>query len=354
MHGREELRLARVEVDAHVDRVGVDTLDVSVEDAVEIIEIVVLRADGIVVRRGNSHATSPAIVGTHGGSDVAVVGVDHRPHVAGTNANVDRGVKAVGAVGRALVARDLHHAILASTTPDLWSAAAFLKRNGGEEDGRDLRFLIHLFEDVQVGFAGLEDVSGLFEDGGQVLVDNVLERDWRRHPAVAVDTAVEPVLRAVGSGSRRRVGGSSWITALATSRKNDCASGGARLNSGRRRRGRLGDRLRGSFGRRGLLCGRRVCLLRLWRRGKRHVLGCNGWAGSGRRRIGCDCLVDSDMGVRVVASGEGLSADAPSHPLVAWVDVLVRGGHGGHHQGKNSNNVGKCKLHFNQTSSRVR
>ena len=209
MHVRAELRLARVKVDAHVDRGGVDTLNVSVEDAVEIIcrhgqneedesmsgltEIVVLSADGIVVRRGDSHAALPAIVGTHGSSDVAVVGIDHRLHVARTDANVDLGVEAVGAVSRALFARDLHHANLASTTSNVCSAATLLKSDRGQEDGRDTGFLGHVLEHVQVRRASLENVSGCLEDGGQVLVDDVLERDWRRHPAVAVDTAVEPV-----------------------------------------------------------------------------------------------------------------------------------------------------------------
>ena len=89
-------------------------------------------------------------------------------------------------------------------------------------------------------------------------------------------------------------------------------------------------------------------MLRVWCRRKSHVLGRDCWSAGGSSRIRGDGLEDSDMGVRIVrmvASGQGLSADAPSHLLVAWVDVLVRGGHGGHHQGKGSNNVGKSELH---------
>jgi hypothetical protein len=65
--------------------------------------------------------------------------------------------------------------------------------------------------------------------------------------------------------------------------------------------------------------------------------------------------------MRVVAGCKGLSADTPGHPLVAWVDVLRRRRDSSRHQGKNSNNIRECELHFvkdlfrkvGQTSSQV-
>jgi hypothetical protein len=64
----------------------------------------------------------------------------------------------------------------------------------------------------------------LFEDLGEVFVDEVLEGDWGWDPAVAVDAAVEPVLVTVGTSSSRWVGSSIGVTALAASCNNDCTA----------------------------------------------------------------------------------------------------------------------------------
>lgn len=347
--------LARVEVDAHVERVGVDALDVAVEDAVEVIEIVVLRANGIVVGSRDSQPTSPSVVLAHTGGDIAVVGVNPRLHVASTNANVGRRIIAIGAIGRALFARDLHHANLTGTTRNAGSASAFLEGDGSQEDGGDAGFVSQRLENVEVRCAGFKDVSWLLEDSGQVLVDNVLERDWWRDPTVTVDTAVEPVLRAVWSGRGGGIRGGIWITAWASSGLNDWTSRVCWL-AGRRGRRRLCDRLRGRFGR-GRCLGRRRSVCRgcrvCWRGGKSDIFGNYSWTGSRSSWIGSNCLVDGDMRVRVMASSEGLSADTPCHPFVAWVDMLRRGRDGSRHQGKYSDDIRECKLHFDTNFRRL-
>jgi hypothetical protein len=118
----------------------------------------------------------------------------------------------------------LHHANLTGTTRHVGSASALLEGNRGQEDGRDAGFVGEGLENVEIRCAGLEDISWLLENGRQVLVDNVLERDWRGDPAITIDTTVEPVLRAVWSGRGGGIRCSSWITARAASSLNDCTA----------------------------------------------------------------------------------------------------------------------------------
>jgi len=111
------------------------------------------------------------------------------------------------------------------------------------------------------------------EDGGEVLVHEVLECDWGWHPAFTVDTAVEPVLVAVGSAGGSRFGNAIGITALASGSNDDCTTcawGSSR--AGRLRCGLFRGSARGSgFFARGAAC----------RLGDSDVFGDGGGGGSG-------------------------------------------------------------------------
>jgi hypothetical protein len=216
--------LASVVVNAHVEAGRVDTLEVPVEDVLEIIEVVMLRADGIVVSECDGETKVPAIIISHGGSEVSIVLIENGLEVACTDANVDLGIIAVWSVRGALVRCDLHHSDLGRTTGHRGVATGFLEGDGGEEDGGDTGFGREAFEDVEVRCARGKGVVVLLEDGGEILVHEVLECDWGWHPAVTVDTAVEPVLVAVGSAGGSRVGNAIGVTALASSGNNDCTA----------------------------------------------------------------------------------------------------------------------------------
>lgn len=134
-------------VDAHIDRGGVYTLQVSVEHVLEIVEVVVLSASGIVVSTGDGETLIPSIVGSHSTGDISTaLVIDHVLEVASANADVGGSVVAVASVGGAFLAGDLHHANLASSTSDSGVAAGFLKSNGSEENGRNARRGLHILE----------------------------------------------------------------------------------------------------------------------------------------------------------------------------------------------------------------
>jgi len=223
---------ASVVIDTHVQAAWVDTLEVSVEHVLEIVEVVVLRADGIVVGERDGQSIVPSIVVAHGRGEIAIVLVEDSLEVPRANANVDFGIVAVCAVGGALVGGDLHHADFGGASRDGGVAAGFLEGNRGEEDGGHAGFGGHAFEDVEVRCAGGEDAVIVLEDGGQVLVDEVLERDWGWHPACSVNTAVEPVLVAVGSAGGLWLGCSIGGTALPASSYDDARVGRSRARAG--------------------------------------------------------------------------------------------------------------------------
>ncbi len=88
-------------VDTHVEAAGFDALEIPIEDVLEIVEVIVLRTDGIVVGEGNGEAKVPAIVVAHGGSEIAIVLIEYSLEVAGTNANVDVGIAGIEKVNGA-------------------------------------------------------------------------------------------------------------------------------------------------------------------------------------------------------------------------------------------------------------
>jgi hypothetical protein len=79
--------LADVKVVAHAGGAGIDTLEITVEDIVEIVEVVALSA-WVVVGITNVHAAEPTIVLSHSLDEVATGGINARPQVTGTNVNV--------------------------------------------------------------------------------------------------------------------------------------------------------------------------------------------------------------------------------------------------------------------------
>ncbi|CAG8779172.1 900_t:CDS:1, partial [Acaulospora colombiana] len=160
-----------VVVDTHIDGRGIDTLDVAVEDVLDVVEVVVLSADGIVVGIEHGHSLTPSVVVAHSLNDVSVCFVNHLLHVLGTDADVGLGVVAacIGITCGALFASDLHHTDFTSTASNVGSASAFLERDGGEQDGGDASFTGHGLEDMEVVLASTEDVTVLLEDGGEIL-----------------------------------------------------------------------------------------------------------------------------------------------------------------------------------------
>jgi hypothetical protein len=183
-------------VDTHADGRGIDTLDVAVENVLDVVEIVVLSADCVVVGIKHGHPFAPSIVFAHSENDIAVGVVDHLLEVFGADADVGLGIVAAG-VGRAigaLLTGDLHHANLASAASNVGPASTLLKGDGSEENGRNAGLAGHVLKDREIVLAGSEDIAVLLEYGGKILVDHVLEGDRGWLPAlVTVDAAVKPV-----------------------------------------------------------------------------------------------------------------------------------------------------------------
>jgi hypothetical protein len=122
-------------------------------------------------------------------------------------------------------------------------AAGFLECDGGEEDGWDARFVGHVLEHGEVLRAGVEGVAILLEDGREVFVNEVVERDWGWDPAVTVYAAVEPVLITIGTSSLGGIRRSIGITALVTMCLNNSTVSGLTWLWSRvrgRGRGRIG------------------------------------------------------------------------------------------------------------------
>lgn len=137
---------AGVVVDTHVEAAGVDALKIPIEDVLEIVEVVVLRAYGIVVGEGNGEAKVPAIVVAHSGGEIAVVLVENGLEVAGTNGNVGVSIIAVATVRRALFGGDLHDANFGRTTSYRGVASGLLKGDRGEENGGHTSLSGHALE----------------------------------------------------------------------------------------------------------------------------------------------------------------------------------------------------------------
>lgn len=186
-------RSAGIVVDTHVEAAGFDALEIPIEDVLEIVEVIVLRTDGIVVGEGNGEAKVPAIVVAHGGSEIAIVLIEYSLEVAGTNANVDVGIIAIAAVRGALFGGDLHDADFGRTTGYRGVTSRFLKGDRSEEDGGDTSLGGHALKRGEVWSAGGKGAAIVLEDGCQVLVDEVIQSDRGWYPAIAVDAAVEPV-----------------------------------------------------------------------------------------------------------------------------------------------------------------
>jgi len=144
-----DLSLAGVVINACGGRWSL-ALEVPVEDELEIVEVVVLRAGGEVVCGGDGESGYPSVVRAHSTSHIpATLVVDDSLEVLRSDTNVRRGIEAVSVL-RALFGGDLHHANLTRTAGDVWVAARFLKGDGSEEDGRDTGLGFHVLEDGEV------------------------------------------------------------------------------------------------------------------------------------------------------------------------------------------------------------
>jgi hypothetical protein len=169
-----------------------------------------LSANSIIVRRLDSETWSPTIIGTHRARDVSVtLIIEDGLEVLSTDVDIRLSVIAVGTIGRAFLARDLHHANLACTSSDRGVAAGFLEGDGCEEDFGDARVGGGGLEHGEILSACIKGRTTLVDDFGEVAVDEVREGDRRRDPTIAIDTAVDPVLVAVwttcGSGRRNSI-----------------------------------------------------------------------------------------------------------------------------------------------------
>jgi len=240
---------ASVMVDSHVETRGVDALEVPIEDVLEVVEIVVLSANGVIVGLCDGESVLPSIVLSHGLSEVAIVAVEDILEVFGADADIGHGIVAVGTIGRALLGSDLHHANLTSTTVCIRVAAGLLECNGSEEDGRNASLIRHGREHVEIGLASSEWVSVFLENFGEVTIDEVIKSDWGRNPTITINAAVEPVLISIGTAGSSRIRNSIRVSAWRARGLNDgpstslrcvCTIGGRRSRCrGRIRRGGL-------------------------------------------------------------------------------------------------------------------
>jgi hypothetical protein len=110
----------------------------------------------------------------------------------------------------------LHHANFTSATGDFGTAGRFLECDGGEEDGWDAGLGSHGLEHGEVWGARSEGVAILLENGGEIFVNEVVERDGGWDPTVTVHAAVEPVLIAIGTSILARLFSSIGATAFVT------------------------------------------------------------------------------------------------------------------------------------------
>ena len=175
--------LARVVIDAHVDATRIDTLQVPIEYVLQIIQVVVLRANRVVVRQRRRQSVIPPVVFPHRRSQVAVVRVQDGLEVLGPNLDVRHRVVAVAPVRGTLVTRDLHHSDLARPARRAWVAARLLERDRGEEDGWHAGLRRHVLEHAQVRLAWRKHAPGRREHCREVFVDEVVECDRGWNPA---------------------------------------------------------------------------------------------------------------------------------------------------------------------------
>jgi len=162
----------RIEEDAHVERAGVNTLQVPIEHSLEIIEIAPLstRRPSIGITLG--HAREPPVVHAHGLSEVPPDRVRRARQVAGSNANVRSGVETVP-IRRAFLARELHETVFAIGSASVSVAGRFLEGDGGEEDGGEASLSSVIVEIAQIVAAGVEQAVGVVDDRTEVDVFNV-------------------------------------------------------------------------------------------------------------------------------------------------------------------------------------
>jgi len=87
--------VASVVVDAHVERGGVDTLEVTIEHVLEIIEVVMLGARRVIVGEGDGKTKVPPIIISHRSGNIPIILIKHGLKVPSANPNVDLGIIAV-------------------------------------------------------------------------------------------------------------------------------------------------------------------------------------------------------------------------------------------------------------------
>jgi hypothetical protein len=197
----------QVEVLSELNAVGINVLHPSVEELVDIVQVVLTSAAS--TRSGGrgvsvSHASEPPIVVADEENEVSAAAVELGLYELGSKLGVGGGVVArtVSSSIGALVFAELEKADFTSSTSLLRVAARLLGCECREKDIGDTFSLSNGFEGVEETGASLEGGVGILEGDVERSVDNIVEGESRGRPASSiVDAAVEPVEGAIWTGS---------------------------------------------------------------------------------------------------------------------------------------------------------
>lgn len=193
----------------------VDTLQVAVENVLEVVEVVSLTASALVVGICFGHTRGPSIVATESCGNIASAVTKNGIEILASDINVGLGIVAgvVGVAVWALVWGDLHQSDFAVWSSCTGIAGRFLQGDRSEEDGWNASLTCYSIEVVEVALARSKDAVGLTEGIFERNVDHVAQVDGGRNPSTASDTAIEPIFRTVWTATRGWAGRSIWITA---------------------------------------------------------------------------------------------------------------------------------------------
>jgi len=258
----------QVVVRAEVARIRVDTLHPAVEELVQVVEVVLAPAAlGMSSCRSLAvgEALAPAIIGTNSLEHISATGLDLSSQVARSFINVEGGIPAVTTrSATALVLGDLHETLLSTAANRILVASRLLHHDGRDHNRQEIVFVRCTVDESAVLFAGLEDAVGVCELVVEILVYQVVDSNEWWGPPAALDTAIEPFLRAVGTSIVGGLGDSANRPAAAgldvdhpasaASAPSTSTTRGSRGSGGGRRMVRCRDRSRR---RSGIRCGTR-------------------------------------------------------------------------------------------------
>lgn len=270
----EPLRiLARSKVEPRAHAITISTLAPSIEELMKVVQVVLSMTVALpsgslgVIRR---HADPPTVVTAGRDENVAVVVVDQVLEQSGSSVDVEVDVVAVAARSASTVhGSELHETGLTIASGSAWVASRLLHGKRGEQDRRDAVLVAVLLKGPKVWRTRAEDAIGV-----EILVDEVVESQVRRRPSAALETTVEPFLRAV-----RGIISSAAPAAGGVGEGDDATDNATQTSAGRR--GRLRWSLRGGRRRGSWSSRRRGGMI-----GPGALVGDGRRLGSGRRRGG--------------------------------------------------------------------